>query len=145
MLSIQKFTPRDLLDITKLAARTLREVYHPNLYLNLHANWPEGFLIARERRTIVGFVLGSRQTPQQARILLFSVAKAKRRRGIGDALLKRFILQCLIDGIREVTLEVRVSNTTAIQFYRNRGFRLVDQLASYYTDNEDGYVMYRAL
>ncbi|HEY6237956.1 MAG TPA: GNAT family N-acetyltransferase, partial [Thermoplasmata archaeon] len=48
-------------------------------------------------------------------------------------------------GLHKVTLEVRVSNATAIRFYTRYGFSVTDLLRGYYSDGENGYQMTRDL
>jgi len=45
----------------------------------------------------------------------------------------------------ECYLEVRVSNTPAINLYSKLGFMIVKIMKGYYADGEDAYVMARKL
>ena len=38
-------------------------------------------------------------------------------------------------------LEVRVGNTTAQKLYEEAGYSIVQRIASYYNNGEDGYLM----
>jgi len=45
-------------------------------------------------------------------------------------------------GVRRARLEVRVSNSAALELYLKYGFEIVSQRKRYYTDNdEDAYIM----
>ncbi len=48
-------------------------------------------------------------------------------------------------GAEEVYLEVRVSNTPAINLYKKLDYRVVDLIKGYYHDGEDAYIMARPL
>ena len=64
-----------------------------------------------------------------------------RRKGIGQGLVKRLIDQCQNDGVCELNLEVRVSNTAAIGLYEKMGFSMVGMRKNYYENKEDAYLM----
>ncbi len=73
-----------------------------------------------------------------------AVDPARRRRGIGQALLEQMIERAGAD--REFTLEVRTSNSPAIALYERFGFRSAGTRPRYYRDNgEDAVIMWRTL
>jgi ribosomal-protein-alanine N-acetyltransferase len=72
------------------------------------------------------------------------VAPEQRRRGNASALLERLFELTSADGRRGYTLEVRVSNTSAIKLYERVGFKARGIRRGYYTDNrEDALIMWR--
>jgi ribosomal-protein-alanine N-acetyltransferase len=74
-----------------------------------------------------------------AHVISIAVSPEHRGLGIGRELLCT-ALRLLIDKkVKEVFLEARVSNTTALQFYKAAGFEISEVLANYYSDGEDGY------
>lgn len=77
-------------------------------------------------------------------VMNVAVAHAYRRRGIASALLERLFEITASDSRRGYTLEVRVSNTGAIQLYERLGFEARGIRRGYYTDNrEDALIMWR--
>ena len=65
-----------------------------------------------------------------------------RRRGIATALISRVLERVEVDA--QLTLEVRRSNTGAIELYERFGFRSAGVRRRYYQDNgEDAIVMWR--
>lgn len=46
--------------------------------------------------------------------------------------------------IKNITLEVRESNTIAIKFYKKNGFKIISKRQKYY-EKEDGYLMIKEL
>jgi ribosomal-protein-alanine N-acetyltransferase len=67
-----------------------------------------------------------------------------RGRGIATMLLERLFELTANDARRGYTLEVRVSNSTAIALYERLGFRSRGIRRGYYTDNrEDALIMWR--
>jgi ribosomal-protein-alanine N-acetyltransferase len=125
-------------------ADALHERYEPSLYATLSQQWPEGFLIAADPTDRpLGFLLGVSQVESEARILMFAVEQGWRAQGVGTRLMEQFLVRAQARGLRRVTLEVRVSNATAIRFYTRFRFSVIDRLPAYYSDGENGYQMAR--
>jgi ribosomal-protein-alanine N-acetyltransferase len=75
-----------------------------------------------------------------------SVAPGWRRRGIGERLVKTVLHSAGQRGVREVFLEVRVSNTAAQKLYERYGFAQVGRRRNYYLEPiEDALVMRHVL
>lgn len=143
---LREFRPADVPTIAGIVEEALHERYDPSLYASLGADWPAGFLVAATRTQIpVGFLLGVSQVALEARVLMFAVARGHRAQGIGTLLMDEFLARSRGRGFRRVTLEVRVSNATAIRFYARYQYSVVDLLRSYYSDGENGYQMARSL
>ena len=143
---LRGFRLSDVPYVAALVADALREHYDPSLYSSLSAEWPDGFLIAASPTDVpVGFLLGVCQVEREARILMFAVDRDHRTRGVGAFLMSTFLDRSRARAFRRVTLEVRVSNATAIRFYTRFQFSVVDLLRSYYSDGENGYQMARDL
>jgi len=68
-----------------------------------------------------------------------------RHRGYGRMLLEDALARARSMGAAAVTLEVRVSNDPARQFYRSYGFAEAYRRRSYYQDGEDALVLVLAL
>lgn len=79
---------------------------------------------------------------EEAHITAIAVRKAYRGRGVGELLLAGAIEFAMHQKSRVVTLEVRVSNESAIALYRKYGFKKVGLRKAYYSDNrEDADIM----
>jgi ribosomal-protein-alanine N-acetyltransferase len=92
---------------------------------------------------LVGYAFVSRYVDAW-HVMNVAVADAFRRRGIASALLGRLFEVTESDSRRGYTLEVRVSNTGAIQLYERLGFEPRGIRRGYYTDNrEDALIMWR--
>ena len=92
---------------------------------------------------LVGYAFVSRYVDAW-HLMNVAVADAFRRRGIASALLARLFEVTESDSRRGYTLEVRVSNTGAIQLYERLGFEPRGIRRGYYTDNrEDALIMWR--
>ena len=93
--------------------------------------------------TLVGYAFVSRYVDAW-HVMNVAVADDYRRRGIASALLERMFEVTATDPRRGYTLEVRVSNTGAIQLYERLGFEPRGIRRGYYTDNrEDALIMWR--
>ncbi len=132
--------------VADIVADALHEHYDASLYVSLSQQWPQGFLVAvSPLDRPVGFLLGVNQVEFEGRILMFAVDRDHRTQGIGSALMETFFERSRGRRLRRVTLEVRVSNATAIRFYTRYGFGVTDLLRGYYSDGENGYQMARDL
>jgi [ribosomal protein S18]-alanine N-acetyltransferase len=143
-VTLRGFRATDVPFVSSIVAEALREHYDPSLYQSLSTEWPDGFLVAADPHDVpVGFLLGVSQVEREARILMFAVDRHHRTLGVGTLLMNAFLERSRSRGYRRVTLEVRVSNATAIRFYTRFQFSVIDLLRSYYSDGENGYQMAR--
>ncbi len=79
----------------------------------------------------------------EAHIINLMVHPAQRRQGLGHALVQAVIAQAQALGLKWATLEVRASNTIAIQLYQNLGFQELGRRPRYYEDPcEDGLIFW---
>lgn len=88
--------------------------------------------------------------PGEAQILNVSVVPDHRRRGLGRAILARFLATAHARGAEQCFLEVRASNAAAIALYAGEDFVPVGRREGYYpatasAPREDALVMRRAL
>jgi [ribosomal protein S18]-alanine N-acetyltransferase len=79
-------------------------------------------------------------------VLNVAVEPAHRRRGIASVLLNECERRAHQNSAALITLEVRRSNTAALELYRQFGFRAVGIRPNYYVDEgEDAIVMVKDL
>jgi ribosomal-protein-alanine N-acetyltransferase len=144
MVRIRRFNPdRDLLEIAKMANSILNEDYKLSMFTNVHEAWPDGFLIAETDEVYLGSIIAVMIEPEIARILVLVVGERYRRSGIATRLFKAFIQKASLRGAKKITLEVRMSNMPAIEFYRKYKFKIASTIPLYYRDGENAYVMER--
>lgn len=77
-----------------------------------------------------GFAM-SRSVADEAELLLLAVRPARRRRGVGAALLRAMMAQARATGAAHVHLEVREGNE-AVKLYQATGFAKVGERRDYY-------------
>ena len=145
MVIVRIFQPTDMFPVIKLASDTLTERYNPSLFNYFYETFHQGFLVAEKHHKVVGFIVGAKTSFDCARILMIAVSRKHRRQSIGSALLSRFLEEILIQNIKRIELEVKISNNVAIEFYRKHGFAIVDTIAKFYQSGEDAYTMALAL
>jgi [ribosomal protein S18]-alanine N-acetyltransferase len=96
-----------------------------------------------ETGELIGYLIVSRYVDAW-HVMNIAVDPNLRRAGVATALLRRLFELTSGDGRRGYTLEVRVSNTGAINLYERLGFQPRGIRRGYYTDNrEDALIMWR--
>lgn len=91
---------------------------------------------------IIGFA-GMWIMYDEAHVTTIGVDPAYRGRGYGEWLLMTLFDEAIRRGAAIMTLEVRVSNTSAQSLYRKYGFTVQGTRKRYYSDNdEDAYIMW---
>jgi ribosomal-protein-alanine N-acetyltransferase len=92
---------------------------------------------------LAGFLVVSRYVDAW-HVMNLAVAPEKRASGLGTALMQQMFELTADDGNRGYTLEVRVSNLSAIRLYERLGFASKGVRRGYYTDNrEDALIMWK--
>ena len=95
------------------------------------------------RVRLVGYVIVSRYVDAW-HVMNIAVDPAYRHQGVATTLLDELFRLTEGDPRRGYTLEVRVSNATAIALYERAGFRATGVRRGYYTDNrEDALIMWK--
>ena len=91
---------------------------------------------------LVGYA-GTWHIIDEGHITTIAVKKDYLRNHIGEAIIKQIIDDCYKNGIKYLTLEVRVSNIPAIKLYEKYGFQSLGTRKGYYQDNnEDALIMW---
>ena len=96
-----------------------------------------------EDGVLVGYLIVSRYVDAW-HVMNIAVDPPHRGRGVATMLLERLFELTVNDARRGYTLEVRVSNATAIALYERLGFTSRGLRRGYYTDNrEDALIMWK--
>jgi [ribosomal protein S18]-alanine N-acetyltransferase len=100
------------------------------------------YLVARVGTSVVGYS-GLMMAAEDAHITTVAVDPGWHRRAIGTRLLLTLFDQAQARGVKNITLEVRISNAAAQTMYRRFGFAPAGVRRGYYVDNaEDAMVMW---
>jgi ribosomal-protein-alanine N-acetyltransferase len=101
-------------------------------------------VVARKAHGLLGFAI-MKYEEEEAHLLLLAVQAARRRKGVGSALLNWLEATVTVAGIGVVKLETRVTNQDGRLFYRRHGFEEVGLHQGYYQGIEDAMQMSKDL
>jgi len=88
------------------------------------------------------FFLPKKEIVQKGHVFSVGVLHEYRRKGIASALLAlAYDAMIRKREVKEIFLEVRVSNAPAIKLYEKFGMEIVSSIPFYYADGETAYVM----
>ena len=99
------------------------------------------YFIATNNSDILGCI-GGLILVDHADISIVITNKQYVKNGIAYSLLKTFIEYCKENNIEQIFLEVRSSNTAAIQLYEKSGFNKIHTRKNYYNDNNEDALIY---
>ncbi|MHA2171268.1 MAG: GNAT family N-acetyltransferase [Candidatus Kariarchaeaceae archaeon] len=149
---IRKPLISDLEDIVHINRICLPENYPVAYFIELIKSWHETSRVAIVNNKLVGYnivrIERSSISPWRPRmkskghIISVAVLPEYRRRGIGTQLIDE-VLETLktLNNITKVTLEVRETNTSAINLYKELNFISAKVLSRYYSDGENALLM----
>lgn len=99
------------------------------------------WLVALDGARVAGYV-GSQSVEGEADMMNVAVHQDFRRRGVGQALVNALVEKLEKRGVHSLTLEVRISNESAIGLYEKLGFAQVGLRNNYYRHpKEDAYIL----
>jgi [ribosomal protein S18]-alanine N-acetyltransferase len=142
-LEIRKLAYPDLPRVVALERRVFATPWSLSMFV-LELSKPSGICLAAwGERDLVGYLICARYD-QAWHLMNIAVEPDLRRRGIARAMIDSLIHRAGENA--NYTLEVRVSNASAIALYESYGFRSVGTRRRYYSDTgEDAIVMWRAV
>jgi len=117
-----------------------------NILYELHENPVSHFWVIEltlnedEGYRVVGFC-DYWETFDSATICQIAVHPYLQRRQLGTAMMDEIYNDCYAKRVKTITLEVRVSNEQAINFYKKQGFKIETTKPHYYDNGEDAYYM----
>lgn len=137
---VRKFCPTDLKRVYEIESMSFDQSYGIQIFQQLY-EMGIGFLVAEENGYVVGYVMFWLKYENQGHIISLAVDKNYRRKGYGTQLLAKAIgiLFLITDTIY---LEVRATNTGAIEFYKQFQFKQDRVVPNYYESGEDAVVLY---
>ena len=141
-LEIRRLTYADLPQVVAIERRAFPTPWSLAMFV-LELSKPGGICLAAfDGETMVGYLICSRYDTVW-HLMNVSVDPGRRREGMATALLTALI-ERMGDPAAQLTLEVRQSNSGAIQLYQRFGFRSAGVRRRYYQDNgEDALIMWR--
>ncbi|MEO6333436.1 MAG: ribosomal protein S18-alanine N-acetyltransferase [Pyrinomonadaceae bacterium] len=145
---ISPLTDKNLSEVLRLNVRCFRngENYTKHTF-NYLLGEPRNlsYRIVTAAGEMAGFVFVLVNEDGSAHLTTIGVAPEHRRRKLANRLLHHVEQALRERNIFTVVLEVRVSNSSAQQLYRDAGYNVVQRLAKYYNNGEDCFLMVKSL
>ena len=148
---IRRCEEKDLPAVIDINMAALPEHYSDYFFESILRELPEAFIVAELDGKIVGYIMCKIEFGfsnfrklgfvKKGHVVSVAVLEPHRGKGLGKALMLEGINGVLIRKSDEIYLEVRVSNTQAIEMYKRLRFEIKSRLRSYYRDGEDAYLM----
>ena len=152
--TIREAAQNDIAEVMHINRVCLPENYPAYFFLQLQSNYSKAFLVAEKEGKVVGYIMCRVEYGKshfgfkiikKGHVVSIAVLPEYRRQGIGKNLLLNAEKALKEYGAKEIILEVRVSNTPAINLYEKLGYEKVKVLKGYYSDGEDAYLMAKKL
>ena len=152
--TLRPFKPSDLQKVMYVNKICLPENYTTVFFLDLYERFPETFIVAEIDGEVVGYIMCRIETGfsnssfgigKKGHVVSVAVLTQYRGCGIGQALLKEAMKGMRKYNAKEIYLEVRVSNDSAVSLYKKLGLEVRRTAKGYYLDGEDAYIMAKKL
>lgn len=134
---------RHLRSVLRIEAAVYPSPWSYNLFLSeLALRLAREYVVARVGGSVVGYG-GLMIVADDAHVTTLAVDPAWHRRQIATRVLLHLARSAVQRGVRNLTLEVRASNSAAQELYRRFGFSPVGVRRNYYVEtNEDALIMW---
>jgi ribosomal-protein-alanine N-acetyltransferase len=135
----------DLGHVLELENASFKQPWTPDhFHRELHENPYALLFVAEQEGTFLGFI-DVWIMFEQATINQIAVVGDYRGKGIGSIMLEDACNRVKTAGAHQISLEVRVTNQSAYEFYLKHGFKFVLRKPHYYQDGEDANFMVKQL
>lgn len=144
-LLVRRMTELDLGAVLSIERTSFSVPWTTGTFLSLLRRRDSHLFVAELESVVVGYAVVW-VVLDQAELGDIAVAAAHRRQGVGGRLLAE-VFRCVAElGVKELFLEVRVSNEEAQRLYARYGFLQVGRRKNYYTrPREDALVLRRMM
>ena len=144
LIQIHPMTKNDIDGIIDIEKQSYGEHHwsKDSFYSELTNNLARYFCAFDKDNNLLGYA-GSWIVIDEAHITNIAVSPEHRSKKIGEALLTAIFDECYKNMVKYLTLEVRVSNTPAINLYEKYSFKSLGTRKGYYqNNNEDALIMW---
>jgi ribosomal-protein-alanine N-acetyltransferase len=153
--TLRQFKPSDLDKVIEINRVCLPENYSPYFFMEIFERFPATFIVAELDDDMVGYIMcrietgfssmGILSISKKGHVVSVAVLPKYQRKGLGMALMNETMKNMRLYRAKECFLEVRASNTPAVDMYKKLGFQVARTAKGYYADGEDAYVMTKKL
>ena len=144
-LEIIPMTPDHAPAVADLERVCFQDPWSERMILDELCNPLSLWLTALDGGTVAGYI-GSQSVLDEADVMNLAVAPARRREGVGRALMRALTDALRQKGVAALLLEVRPSNEPALSLYRAEGFAEVGRRRNYYLHpKEDALILRKEL
>ena len=137
---IREATNRDIPALLELEQSFLAPWPRKYIEYELNENPVNTFLVMTIANKIVGFI-DYWITFDSATISQIAISNEYRRKGLASQLMKEMYDDCYAKRVRNITLEVRTENKSAVLLYEKFGFKNILTKPHYYDNGDDAYYM----
>jgi len=145
-VNIREMNHEDLALVSDIERRSYQFPWSHGVFRDCLLAGYQSIVLIREERVIGYGILSI--AAGEAHILNLCIEREYRALGYGERLLDELLYRARSASVREVFLEVRPSNTTAIALYRKKGFHQIAARPAYYQAHdgrEDAAVLAKKL
>ena len=141
---ISQMSIDDIENVVEIEAEAYGEHHwaKSSFYDEMQNNLAKYYVAKTKDGELVGYA-GTWHIIDEGHITTIAVKRTHHRNHIGEAMIVKIIEDCYKQGIKYLTLEVRVSNEPAINLYKKYGLASLGTRKGYYQDNnEDALIMW---
>ena len=145
IVSIRKFSLKDLGRIIEIEHNSFNaDAFSEDTFLSLYRKCSDLFIVAEISGIITGYMVTCNYWKKE-RVISIAVDPAYRRKGVGSTLVNFTFNQLRAFCINTLELEVRITNSEGIGFWKNFGFFTLKIVPDYYPDGTSALIMRKSL
>ena len=142
MIHIEQMTADNIEEIAEIEKRCFSDPWSQALFYTEINNEHANYSVLYDGEKVIGYA-GFWKVCDEGHIMNIAIAPEYRGRHLSDMLMEEMINMAKSLTIRNMTLEVRISNTAALGLYEKYGFKSAGVRKGYYEDNkEDAVIMW---
>ena len=140
---IRRMETTDVKEVALIEQESFHDAWSEKSFLDAILEKDNIYMVATDDNKIVGYC-GMWGIQGEGNIYNVCVKKEKRGQGVGDRLFQAFLEEGEQKGLKAFTLEVRVSNESAIRLYEKYGFENAGIRKNFYDNpKEDAMIMWK--
>lgn len=144
--NLRKALVQDIKEIAALERICFSEPWSEESFItDIRYNGIAIYIVAEWEKKIIAYA-GLWAVGDEGHITNIAVHPEKRNQGVGRKVMERLFQDAAERGVCRYTLEVRVTNFSALHLYRSMGFVEVGRRKGYYRDTgEDALILWREI